>query len=84
MGPRKANAHPSLTLVTRLTDPGFAFPHTLRQRRLMPILIMGLVALMVFFGIGGLLFAAGIAERRQFPEHSPLQAPTSASQRKIA
>jgi hypothetical protein len=34
----------------------------------MPILIMGLAALAVFLVIGGLLFAAGISERRQAPE----------------
>jgi hypothetical protein len=50
----------------------------------MPILIMGLVALMVFFGIGGLLFAAGISERRQFPEQRPAEAPTSASSHRAA
>ena len=33
----------------------------------MPILIMGLAALAVFLVIGGLLFAAGITERRQSP-----------------
>lgn len=31
----------------------------------MPILIMGLAALTVFLVIGGLLFVAGISERRQ-------------------
>jgi uncharacterized protein YneF (UPF0154 family) len=31
----------------------------------MPILIMGLAALGVFLVIGGLLFAAGISERKQ-------------------
>ncbi len=31
----------------------------------MPILIMGLAALAVFLVIGGLLFAAGMSERRQ-------------------
>jgi len=34
----------------------------------MPILIMGLVALAVFLVIGGLLFAAGVSERRQPPQ----------------
>jgi hypothetical protein len=34
----------------------------------MPILIMGLAALAVFLVIGGLLFAAGVSERRQPPE----------------
>lgn len=34
----------------------------------MPILIMGLAALAVFLVIGGLLFAAGMSERRQPPE----------------
>ena len=31
----------------------------------MPILVMGLAALAVFLVIGGLLFAAGVSERRQ-------------------
>jgi hypothetical protein len=31
----------------------------------MPILIMGLAALAVFLVIGGLLFAAGMSERRK-------------------
>jgi len=31
----------------------------------MPILIMGLAALAVFLVIGGLLFVAGMSERRQ-------------------
>jgi len=34
----------------------------------MPILIMGLAALAVFLAIGGLLFAAGLSERRQPPQ----------------
>ena len=34
----------------------------------MPILIMGLAALVVFLVIGGLLFAAGVSERRQPPQ----------------
>ena len=34
----------------------------------MPILIMGLAALVVFFVIGGLLFVAGMTERRQPPQ----------------
>jgi len=36
----------------------------------MPILIMGFAALAMFLLIGGLLFAAGMSERRQ-----PLQEP---------
>jgi len=36
----------------------------------MPILIMGLAALAVFVVIGGLLFVAGITERRQPPAES--------------
>jgi len=40
----------------------------------MPILIMGLAALAVFAGIGMLLFAAGISERRQ--ESAPQAKPT--------
>ena len=34
----------------------------------MPVLIMALAALAVFLVVGGLLFAAGISERRQSPE----------------
>ena len=34
----------------------------------MPILLVGLAALAVFLLIGGLLFAAGISERRQPPQ----------------
>jgi hypothetical protein len=34
----------------------------------MPILIMGLAALAVFLIIGGVLFAAGMSERRQAAE----------------
>ena len=34
----------------------------------MPILIMGLAALAVFLVIGGLLFAAGMSERREPPQ----------------
>ena len=41
----------------------------------MPILIMGLAALAVFAGIGVLLFAAGMSERRQEPEAPPKPAP---------
>jgi len=33
----------------------------------MPILIMGLAALVVFLVIGGLLFVAGMRERREPP-----------------
>jgi hypothetical protein len=42
----------------------------------MPILIMGLAALAVFAGIGMLLFAAGMSERRQESEPSAKPAPT--------
>jgi len=37
------------------------------ERCPMPILIMGLAALAVFLAIGGLLFVAGMSERRQPP-----------------
>jgi len=36
----------------------------------MPILIMGLAALAVFLVVGGLLFTAGISERRRGSEPS--------------
>jgi len=42
----------------------------------MPILVMGLAALAVFLVIGGLLFAAGIIERRQASEEPGKPAPT--------
>ncbi len=42
----------------------------------MPILIMALAALAVFLVIGGLLFVAGMSERRQPPEQSEKPAPT--------
>ena len=45
----------------------------------MPILIMGLAALAVFLVIGGLLFLAGMSERRQ-----PLQPPVKPATRKVA
>jgi len=46
----------------------------------MPILIMGLAALAVFLVIGGLLFLAGMSERRQ-----PLQGEVKpAATRKVA
>jgi hypothetical protein len=41
----------------------------------MPVLVMGLSVLAVFLVIGGLLFAAGISERRQ-PHEMPAK-PTS-------
>ncbi len=42
----------------------------------MPILVMALVAFTIFLAIGGLLFAAGISERRllshaEHPAHAP-------------
>ena len=42
----------------------------------MPILVMALVAFAIFLVVGGLLFAAGISERRllshaEHPAHAP-------------
>ena len=45
----------------------------------MPILIMGLAALAVFLVIGGLLFAAGMSERRQPPAPEKPVAPRKAA-----
>jgi hypothetical protein len=59
---------PSLSPVLSVTALGKVTRDTKIWRCSMPILIMGLAALAVFLVIGGMLFMAGISERRQSPE----------------